>query len=516
MANPKTQPTRFRLRRPSELWLVLALALGLRTFFAFYTAGFVHPDEIERFFEPIAWMKGWSGRLVPDLQLGMESTLSLEAHVKLVGFLEAIGARTPTLQAALLRALYGALSLIQVYAAWRFVAARAGHSARGIALGSALAVAVWPGLVLGSVHLLPASLIASLFALALLLAFPPKSAVPDLLIEEQDADSSFRRKAALIASGAIFGAMFFANYTSFALMLGTTIGIALARASSRAERAKRVAIFGSAYALTLVAGALLEAGGSAGVYSALEPERRTYFLSPLVRTIQSHWFAAKLDFAHGWKGAPSGIGAFFGFAPLAGILAGLALPFSDKRLIPAVALPFILQCAVPHPHLTHAQAIVSYAWALIPLGFSGLAGLSLRPALKLAIVAAFVVGGLASMRDFRHRLHRGAVEIEIFAAIGRELRSDALKAKVGKLPLFIEGDPSTLPGAFFLRHRGRVCYEFSGRREGDCPALSRQSMRLVPSGKLAETQLGPILVKRKRKRETLGTFGNWVLVRDEQ
>jgi hypothetical protein len=413
--------------------LKLALITGalLRWGTALVSSGFDHPNENYRLLEPIASLWGYSARLPWEWTQGLLSTLPVHLHLELLNLASALGIHGALAQATLLRLIYATLSLLPILASWRLVL-WSGGSVR-LASTAAWMMALWPEAIFRSARLMDYTLEAALLAGALLLLV---------------------RKRELFA-GLVLGLAFFVRFQSGLYFIAALVAIAL---TPRPKKLQAVT--------TLTLGYGVAVFGLAG----LETHWGSGFLSPFWHYLDFNLMqggAARAYGADPWHRYFSESAKFLGFTPFV-LLLGLTLtPPADRRLLVFFAFPFVAHTLVSHKE---GRFILGFLWLLIPAGLSGLKSIKLNRSALIMGVFFLSSGFIIQLFQVVPKLRVRAEEPKEFSRLASMIDPE--------IPVEIDGDPDFLPGAFFFRHRGPVCYDFAGNFQGQCPLPSGAKLRL--------------------------------------
>lgn len=387
---------------------------------------------------------GYSSMQAWEWQGGYLFHFPIEAHVALVRILEWIGVEGPYAQSVGLRWMYGILSLLPVLAAARLVRWATPSDRRGERLGlpelAALIIAVWPEQIFRSIRLMDYSLEMSGVGAAILLALP---------LSARSSRIPWRH----LAAGIVLGALFFVRPQSGLHLISLCLLIASAWRDIRSADFKPVLGMCTGYgAIVLLINATEPAGG---------------FLTSFFKYYQ--W---NLDHASEVYGADPWHRYITDGAKAYGIVgAAVILWFSARLLMQRrvqgkmlLVLPF-LPLAV-HSMIEHKEAryIVGFLWLLVPVACAGMQGWRPSTMTRRAVIALIAISGIISAYRVFDRFNERALDLKAWDRMSRILESPALSS----LPIWIQGDPDFLPGGFFLRSHGPLCYQKGDQRIGDC------------------------------------------------
>jgi hypothetical protein len=163
-----------------------------------------------------------------------------------------------------------------------------------------------------------------------------------------------------------------------------------------------------------------------------------------------------------WHRYFSELAKSFGFLPVIVFAYALARMKLDAKIAAVFIFPFLVLSLVAHKE---ARFIYGFAWLMVPLTIVGVEHLKQsRQMVALAIVCLIVGFGFNSERIFR-RYTEGSEVVREWSDAGEKLSNDPSSSLV---PLYVYGDPDFLPGGFFLRFTGPLCYKNGDLREGMC------------------------------------------------
>lgn len=419
-------------------FLALVLGLGLRIWAACVSTGVNHPNETYRLLEPIAALQGYSTRLPWEWTEGAMSRLPALAHFNLLRLLTYLGVSDVYFQTVTLRIVYALLNVFPVVATYR-LSKNWGVTTRVAGL-AALFVALWPEFIFQSVRLMDSSLEMSFLAAVLLLS-PPKGPV-----------SRIRE----ISAGVFLGLLFFVRPQTglygvcflFARLLGpshkTHIGLS--------DWIQKLPIWmGLGYLITVLG------------FAAIEPQFS--YLHPFIYYITWNLkYSATVYGSAPWHRYLSEILKMYGITAFI-----FLLPFAAQRKVDSGLRWFLLIPFLVHSLIAHKEGrfIIGFAWLLVPLAATGAGGLLKRRKVLFLSVAMIGLGFVLSIRHNLPRFFARAEEARRWNEIGSEIQKNGEQ----NLPIWVEADPDFLPGAFYLRTRGPLCYKTPAVKEGDCASF---------------------------------------------
>jgi hypothetical protein len=420
------------VKRFLNLYFLLLVGAALRILFAYTSLGFEHPNENYRLLEPLASLQGYSVRLPWEWTDGLLSKLPVFFHYFYLSALARFGVTSAMGQLIGLRLLYGMLSLFQIVAAWR-ITLRTSNS-KTVAGLSALIIAVWPEIVYRSVRLMDYSLEASYLSIALILIF-----------------TTHRRHREIYISiaGVVLGALFFIRFQSgiyFIAILGTL-------AFMKPRRWMEALYLTGFYGLTIAFFAVVEAQGV------------TNLLAPFFKYVQFNVFqhgAATYYGSEPWHRYFSELAKSFGYFPLLIFAYVLARFKTDAKIVMIFLFPFVALSLVAHKE---ARFIYGFAWLMVPLTIAGIDHFAQSRRLIQFAILCFVLGFVVNAERISRRYQEGSEAVVRWSKIGEELSRDPSSKST---PLYVYGDPDFLPGGFFLRFSGPLCYKNGTSRQGMC------------------------------------------------
>lgn len=394
---------------------IIFLAIALRTIGAFYSIGFVDPNEVYRLLEPIADFLGYGTQHAWEWNEGLLSQIPIWGHLFFIEVLQYFGLENPIHQTIILRILYGWLSVFQVYVTWKILDSTGTH--RTIVILGTLVVAIWPEWIFRSLRLMDYSLEASVFAVAILLCWTRKS---------------------FALTGVIMGILFFYRYQSGLLFLCL---IPLIYSRTQPYFKKSLGLYIGSYGITVFSLAVLEAVLTGEISQTLRPFW-DYILFNFIQDGASEFYG--IDPWHRYFSESAKI---FGFAPFI-VLLGLLLKKNLRRPLTWLWLaPFVVYSLIGHKE---DRFILGFSWVLIP---AALAGLSVTKKQLRFLYLIFLVGWIFQIQRNLPKFTQRADLVREFTAIGGQNRSLPPK------PLLIQIDPSFSPGGFFIRNKEEICYE---------------------------------------------------------
>jgi hypothetical protein len=422
------------VKRFLNLYSILLLGAALRVVFAFNSLGFEHPTENYRLLEPIASLQGYSVRLPWEWTEGLLSKIPIFFQYFYLSTIAKLGVTTAEGQLIALRLLYGMLSLFQILAAWR-ITLRTSNS-RKVAAVSALLVATWPEIVYRSVRLMDYSLEASLLAMVLILVFTTKRRHREIYVS---------------LAGMILGALFFVRFQTgmYFIVIGAVLLLL------KPTRWLEFIYFSVFYALTILFFGTIEARGV------------SEFLAPFFKFLEFNAIENGAVHLYGnqpWHRYFTELAKSFGFLPLLVFAYAFFRRKLDGKILLIFAFPFLVLSLIAHKE---AYFIYGFAWLLIPLTIVGVEQAQRSKTLLTVISLCFVAGFSINLVRVMKLYDRGSETVREWGKIGQELAAeDTNRTKV--VPLYIYGDPDLLPGGFFLRFTGPVCYKYGTSRQGIC------------------------------------------------
>lgn len=424
---------------------MILLGVLLRYLSAFLSLGASHPNEFYRLLEPIASADGYGTRLPWEWKEGLLSYLPIYAVRGLLHGVSRLGLTGAVSQLVFLKLIYASLSLSLIWATWRLLK----KFSPGLELHGAAFVSLWPELIYQSVRIMDYSLEAAFFACAVGLTIGALT-------------QKYRNWA---LAGGFLGVAFFVRYQT---------GLDLAAVSIAAVFLFQDRFKAFKYSLTLI----ISYGFVVLGLGILEQSLTHHpFLDPFFRYITFNWTedgAARLYGVAPWHRYWSESAKYFGVFPFIFFALGaLWVSFRRRANLPMLVLfffPFLVYSALSHKEGRFAYG---FLWLLIPLGFSALSRIFPQwrwPQSRSLIVfaALMILGWGINLARTAAVYMRGSEAVREWA-IQSETQSRDLKisAKI------IEGDPDFLPGGFFLRYRGPLCYRFvreaQNVQEGECP-----------------------------------------------
>lgn len=467
-------------KNPSVVLLVILLFAGLlRIVTAWVSLGFDHPNEIYRLLEPLALLSGYTAHVPWEWTDQLLSRLPVLAHLKVLDAAIQLGITSAIAQVRFLHILYGIFSLIQVYCTWRLV--RLATRSTATAGAAALCISLWPELVYQSVRLMDYSLEASFLAIAVLLVFGDltasrKTPVLGLLLEQ--------RRVLLAALGGVFlGMLFFVRYQSgLHLISFCTVLLWEARGDSLTGSSftKKAALsrYSQYDGLARLSACVLAYALTVGVLAWIEAPNLSEFLLPFKNYIHFNWTlngAEKLYGAVPWHRYFSEIAKFFGIFPLFLLTAVALCGTRGRKILFLTFFPVLIHSLISHKE---GRFVFGCLFLLIPAALcewnSACQSLSPRSSTKTPVPwqkAHWVIVGVLVTLGFGISVHRTAKrvtlrasEVTSFAEAGESLSALHLVSSLispGRLTLAT--DPVHSPGAFFLRWKGALCYEFENR-----------------------------------------------------
>ena len=412
----------------------MLLGAALRAIFAFNSLGFEHPTENYRLLEPIASLQGYSVRLPWEWTEGLLSKIPIFFQYVYLSSLAKLGVTTAIGQLIGLRLLYGMLSLFQIVAAWR-ITLRTSNS-RKIAAVSALLVAIWPEIVYRSVRLMDYSLEASFLAVALILLLTTKRR---------------HREIYDALAGVILGTLFFVRFQSGMYFFV----IAAVMLLLKPRRWLEFVYFSVFYAMTILFFGTIETRGVSG------------FLSPFFEFWQFNVVENGAVHLYGnqpWHRYFTELAKSFGFVPLLVFAYAFARRKLDGKILLIFAFPLLVLSLIAHKE---AFFIYGFAWLLIPLTIAGIAHAQRSKALIAFVVFCFFAGFSINLERISEVYHQGTETVREWDDAGRELAASSSNSE-HPVPLYVYGDPDHLPGGFFLRYNGPICYKYGSTRQGMC------------------------------------------------
>jgi hypothetical protein len=420
------------VKRFLNLYFILILGAALRILFAFYSLGFEHPNENYRLLEPLAALQGYSTRLPWEWTEGLLSKIPVFFHYFYLLELEKLGVTTALGQLIALRLLYGMLSLFQIWAAWR-ITLRTSNSRISASI-SALIVAVWPEIVFRSVRLMDYSLEASLLAIAMILVFTTHRR---------------HREIYIAVAGVVLGGLFFVRFQSGMYFIAI-VGVLLFLKPRRFWEAVNLTAF---YGLTVLFFAVIEAQGV------------RHLLVPFIKYVQFNVLQNGASTYYGtepWHRYFSELAKSFGFLPVIIFAYAFVRMKLDAKIATVFIFPFFILSLVAHKE---ARFIYGFAWLMIPLTIVGVEHLKQsRQMVALAIFCLAIGFGINSARIL-DRYTEGSSVVREWSEAGEQLARDPSSKT---MPIYVYGDPDFLPGGFFLRFTGPLCYKNGDLREGMC------------------------------------------------
>ncbi len=420
------------MKRFLNLSFILILAAALRIFFAFHSLGFEHPNENYRLLEPLAALQGYSTRLPWEWTEGLLSKIPVFFHYFYLIELDKLGVTTALGQLIGLRLLYGMLSLFQVWAAWR-ITLRTSNSRTSASI-SALIVAVWPEIVFRSVRLMDYSLEASLLAIAMILVFTTHRR---------------HREIYVAIAGVVLGGLFFVRFQSGMYFLAI-VGVLLFLKPRRIWEAVNLTAF---YGLTILFFATIEAQGV------------RHLLVPFIKYVQFNVLQNGASTYYGtepWHRYFSELAKSFGFLPVIVFAYAFIRMKLDAKIATVFLFPFLILSLVAHKE---ARFIYGFAWLMVPLTIVGVEHLKQSKKMVALAVVCLVAGFALNSERILRRYTEGSEVVREWSAAGESLSSDPSSKMV---PLYVYGNPDFLPGGFFLRFSGPLCYKNGDLREGMC------------------------------------------------
>jgi hypothetical protein len=420
------------VKRFLNLYFILILGAALRILFAFHSLGFEHPNENYRLLEPLAALQGYSTRLPWEWTEGLLSKIPVFFHYFYLLELEKFGVTTALGQLIALRLLYGMLSLFQIWAAWR-ITLRTSNSRTSASI-SALIVAIWPEIVFRSVRLMDYSLEASLLAIAMILVFTTHRR---------------HREIYIAVAGVVLGGLFFVRFQSGMYFIAI-VGVLLFLKPRRFWEAVNLTAF---YGLTIAFFAVIEAQGF------------RHLLVPYIKYVQFNVLQNGASTYYGtepWHRYFSELAKNFGFLPVIVFAYAFARMKLDLKIAAVFIFPFLVLSLVAHKE---ARFIYGFAWLMIPLTIVGVEHLKQsKQMIALAVLCLLVGFGINTDRILQ-RYTEGSEVVREWSDVGEQLSNDPSSKLV---PLYVYGDPDFLPGGFFLRFTGPLCYKNGDLREGMC------------------------------------------------
>jgi hypothetical protein len=420
------------VKRFLNIYLILILGAALRILFAFKSLGFEHPNENYRLLEPLAYLQGYSVRLPWEWTEGLLSKTPLFFHYFYISLLAHFGVTSALGQLIGLRLLYGMLSLFQIVAAYR-ITLRTCNS-RAAAGVSALIVAVWPEIVYRSVRLMDYSLEASMLSIALILIFTTHRR---------------HREIYLCFAGVVLGSLFFVRFQSgmyFVAIMGVLVFM-------KPKRLMEAANFAGFYGLTVLFFAVIEARGF------------THLLAPFFKYIDYNVFengAQKFYGSEPWHRYFSELAKSYGFFPVIIFIYSLIRFKTDTKIVMIFLFPFLVLSLVAHKE---ARFIYGFVWLMVPLTVASVDLVQNSKTYVYIASAFFLIGFVINGARIYQRYDEGTAAVLQWSQAGDELSEDPASSKI---PLYVYGDPDFLPGGFFLRFSGPICYKYDNRRQGMC------------------------------------------------
>lgn len=421
---------------------LILFGIFLRYLSAFLSLGASHPNEFYRLLEPIASFEGYSTRLPWEWREGLLSVLPVEAVYGVIQFLRALGVHSPLTQLILLKMVYASLSLLLIWSTWRLVK----KFAPGQELYAATFVSLWPEFIYQSVRLMDYSVEAALFAgsVGLTLAAPSQ------------------KRWAWCLAGALLGLAFFARFQS------GLDWVALVLASLFLFQYKKRALEFVFFLFTGYVGVIF----LLGLLESSLSQRP--LLDPFFKYISFNWSmdgAAKFYGSAPWHRFFSESAKYYGIFPfLVFSIATLWRAFKDRVFLPLAMIyyfPFLVYSLISHKEGRFAYG---FLWLAAPLGFVALSRLLTQKKMAVVLLAVVLIGGLIDLSRVSRVYLQGSSTLREWVL--QSARAEGLSEAIQGQPKLIEGDPDFLPGGFFLRHRGRLCYRFSREgkpaQEGDC------------------------------------------------
>ena len=432
------------MKESRKIWLVLALGFFARLGMGLISLGADHPNETYRLLEPLAAQWGYATRLPWEWTDGLLSALPIRA---LALVLSPIRDWSALAQLRVLKLCFALLSLLPIIATWRWLAVRRSSA---VALAGAAFVAFWPEFIYRSVRLMDYSLEAALLAGALWLAYARARSDDD--------------RVGAAAAGAVLGLAFFVRFQSGLYFMAFAV-IELLRGRRALARLLALTL---AYGATIAALAALEARLTGAA-----------FLSPFLKYVHFNWVengAAKFYGVAPWHRYLSESFKAYGFAPFVlflGVGACAAKRRADSRELAVLfALPLLTLSLLAHKE---GRFAFGFLWVLVPLAFSAEAewvALGGRRAWRAAIAAALFVGIGVNVDRVSRRALAHAEDVREWVVIGEEFDREP-----GPIALVVRDDPDAVPGGFFLRLHGELCYRYAfdgqPRVAGDCDPAGR-------------------------------------------
>ena len=425
-------------------------ALAARIAVGFVSLGADHPNETYRLLEPLAATWGFATRLPWEWTDGLLSTLPVRAHELWLAWV-APGAQSALSLLFALKLTYALVSLFPILATWRLLSGKE----PAIRLAGTAFVAFWPEFVYRSVRLMDYSLEAALLALAVIFAFTCEK----------------RRALAGVAAGVALGLAFFVRFQSGLYFVAILLAFAL-RPRSRIR---------STLALTCGYGATI------ALLAAYESHLTgASFLSPFFKYIHFNWAengAARLYGVAPWHRYLSEALKAYGFLPFLLFVPAAALAATNERgrsLAILFFLPLLALSLVAHKE---GRFEFGFLWLLVPL--AGLAPLPSFRALRVGVGVALVIGFAVNLERVSRRLLVHADDVRQWAGIGERIA--AMPEARRPSYVVVQDDPDAVPGGFFLRLHGSLCYQYRfegmAKQAGSCaPGVAPDALITRDSG----------------------------------
>lgn len=429
---------------------LIVIGVLLRFLSAFLSLGSSHPNEFYRLLEPIADLEGYSTRLPWEWKDGLLSVLPVYGHHALLRFAALIGLHGAIEQLIFLKVLYAAMSLIPIWATWRLLR----KYAFGWELYGAAFVSIWPEFIYRSVRLMDYSLEAALLALAVGISF----------------GGNEKKLSVWMWAGFFLACAFFVRFQSGLYLVAFLLALLFVRVSQCGRFLAASALVAS-YGIGVFALAILE--------SKLTHKP---VLDPFFKYIDFNWTqdgAARLYGRAPWHRYLSESAKFFGFLPfMIGIVAMICSGAKKKlqwSLVILSLFPVLVLTLVSHKE---GRFVYGCLWLLVPLTISALQGISFQRKTVIALGVLLIMGWGIGFSRIKEVYFAGSHDVRSWVDLSSVL-SDS------KSPLIVNGDPDFLPGGYFLRYHGPICYRFvregKSELEGECTQHPDRNLVMSPS-----------------------------------
>jgi hypothetical protein len=402
---------------------ILVIGLLLRVITACISLGFDHPNEVYRLLEPIADRMGFGTRLPWEWTQGLLSPIPVIFIDYLLRFIRLLGVNSILGELTFLRVLYGALGLLPIIATHQIL--------KHLTVPKTLItlacwwMALWPEAVWHSVKLMDYSMESALLASCII----------------------FLLKGRIRFAAVAFALLFFFRFQAL-IFLPPLIFLVLQFQGSRV--ALKFFVQSLIWIFNL---AVLE---SLSTHSHLFSPFWKYIHFNVIQNGASAVYGSDpwhRYFSDAFKFL--GYGAFLIFAPLVVVAFMKSKSFKSKAIYLLWLFPMIIYSLISHKE---ARFIWGFLWLIVPVGIFALSESKFlasqsRIRSNALLVALTLSLGLSFWR-VQPRILMGASDVIAWSKAGENHRG----LPRTQAPLKISGDPDFLPGGFFLRYPGPICY----------------------------------------------------------